>query len=164
MEKRTNKIYKEVKIDGNGNGMDSTYKNPLTKIFQYEYALYTTISRLFTSVRCRSRCVNSLELYFRELPHKAKSNINSEGQKEKDNEKKRNTQEGFLLEMAKLVDRDVIGHITFPMMSVCAAEIKTVLEKDGTHSFVFSDGIYGFSLHLDMSGNGHPIQIQVKDL
>lgn len=162
MEKKTNKTYKEVKIDGNGNGMDSFYKNPLTKVFQYEYALYTTVSRLFASVRCRSRCVDSLELYFKELPHKANGNGNSEGQKEKDNGNKRNTQEGFLSEMAKLVDRDVIGHITFPMMNICAAEVRTIAEKDGTHSFVFTDDIYGFSLHLDMSGKGHPRQIMVE--
>ena len=48
----------------------SPIRDPLTKVFQYEYALYTVVADLFESVRCKSMCVDTLKLYFRELGHK----------------------------------------------------------------------------------------------
>ena len=80
---------------------------------------------------------------------------------EKWNDNRSRTQEGFLAEMKMLVARDVTRQITFPMMNICAAEVTTMLEKDGTHRFVFTDGIYGFSLRLDMSGKDRPGRILV---
>ncbi len=135
--------YKEVNLDRNGRGEDRSYRNPLTKAFQYEYALYLTVAGLFGSVRCRSMCADRLKLYFTELGEK------------KDN---------LLSEMEQLVAKDVTGYITFPMMNVCAAEVKIIPEKDGTHSFIFTDGIYGFKLHLDMPEKGRPKHITVEDL
>lgn len=164
MEKKTNRICKEIKLDDNGKGMDKFYKNPLTRTYQYEYALYKTVSGLFASVRCWSKCVDSLQLYFMELPHKAKNAGNIEIQVAKWGDNRRKTQESFLEEMRMLVERDVTPHVIFPMRSACSAEVTTMVEKDGTHRFFFSDGIYGFSLHLAMSGKGHPERILVEKI
>ena len=160
-----NRNYKEVKLDNNGRGMDRYYINPLMRVYQYEYALFQTVSDLFESVRCRSMCVDSLKLYFRELGHKSEEaeTQKKEGLPEEEMGKKK-TQEDILAEMMSLVDRDVIGNITFPMMHVCSAEVKTVVEEDGSHSFIFTDGIFGFRLHLDMPRKGHPRKIIVTDL
>lgn len=73
MEKKTNTVYKEVQLDNNGNRIDRYYKNPLAKTYQYEYALYKAASALFASTRCRSMCLETLELYFIELPHTLKN-------------------------------------------------------------------------------------------
>lgn len=62
-----------------------------------------------------------------------------------------------------LVAKNVIGNISFPMMNVCAAKVYTRLEKDGTHTFIFTDGIYGFSVHLDIFMKGHPKGVEVRD-
>lgn len=162
MEKKTKMICKEVKLDDYSKEMNKFYKNPLTRTYQYEYALYKTVSNLFASVRCRSKCIDSLQLYFIELPHKTRSADNIEMQMEKWNDNRRKTQESFLAEMRMLVARDVTPQAIFPMMDICAAEVMTILEKDGTHRFIFTDGIYGFSLRLDMSGKDHPKGILVE--
>lgn len=158
--KAGNKTYSEVSLNGLGDGR--FYKNPLTKAFQYEYALYMAVSELFASVRCRSMYIDSMKLYFSELPH-----AQEQGDEDKDEnptlEKKR-TQEDLLAEMTVMVARDVVGHITFPMMSICQAEAHVVINEDGKHSFVFEDGIYGFSVKLDMAKKGKPKRIQVMDL
>lgn len=166
LRENTAKNYKEVNLDRSGRGEDRSYKNPLARVFQYEYALYLTVSGLFASVRCRSMCVESLKLYFLELGHRKDNTENDGDQAARDyaGRKGRSTQEDLLSEIGVLVRRDVIGNITFPMMHICAAEGKTILEDDGTHSFIFTDGIYGFKLHLDIPAKGHPGKIEVEDL
>ncbi|SCX93595.1 hypothetical protein SAMN02910292_00528 [Lachnospiraceae bacterium XBB2008] len=156
---KTAQNYTEIIFDSMG--FDNSYKNPLTNVFQYEYALYFVVSSLFKSVKCKSRAIDSLSMYFKELPHKPEALKDVDIQK---NEKKRRTQEGLLREIKILVDRDVIGDIYFPMMSECAAEVKTTLEGDGTHKFIFTDGIYGFSVHIDMKTNGHPEKLTVRNI
>ncbi|MCR5332060.1 MAG: hypothetical protein K6E62_12890 [Lachnospiraceae bacterium] len=159
------KSYKEVKLDRNGRGEDRFYRNPLTRVFQYEYALYLTVADLFEAVRCRSMCVDSLKLYFLELGHK-KEQAGNEADQVVQGEDGNNkiTREDLLAEMELLVSKDVVGHIIFPMIGKCIAEVRTVLEEDGTHSFIFTDGIYGFRLHLDIQRKGHPKKIEVTDL
>ncbi len=147
-----NGSYKEVSFKESG--FDKHYRNPLTKQFQYEFALYEKVSELFESVRCRSMNLESLRLYFLELPH-AKEDEESSGKR---------TQESLLDETAELVRRDVIGNITFPMMNICAADSSCIQEKDGTHTFIFTDGIYGFSVRLNETKSGHPKGIEVKNL
>ena len=159
MEMKKNVAYKEVKLDGKG--VDRFYINPLTNVFQYEYALFTVMSEQFDSVRCKSLSINSLSLYFKELPQIIGK---EEEQNEGDGKKSRKSQEKLLEEIEALVERDVIGHIRFPMMDICAVEVKTVLEEDGSHTFIFTDGIYGFSLHLDMPRKGHPKSIKVRNI
>ena len=56
------------------------------------------------------------------------------------------------------------GHLIFPMMSVCQAEARVVTNDDGTHTFIFEDGIYGFSVRLDLPKKGNPKRILVTDL
>ena len=146
--------FREVSIDGID--ADRHYRNPKTKQFQYEYALYETVSALFESVRCRSMNMESLRLYFEELPQ-AK-------EKEIPGEKKKYTQTDMLEEVAALVAKDVAGKVSFPMMHICACESQCVLDDDGSHTFIFSDGIYGFSVHMDVPRNGRPKKIKVKNL
>ena len=39
-----------------------------------------------------------------------------------------------------------------------------VPDENGAHTFIFTDGVYGFSLKLDMPGKGSPKGIIVTDL
>ena len=155
------RTYKEVKLDGIE--FDKFYRNPLTKVFQYEYALYEAVSDLFAALKCRSMCVDSLKLYFRELPHTPEQNSEL-GEEVTEEEKKKKTQEDLLSRMTLMVARDVIGNITFPMMHICQAEAKVAIEMDGTHTFIFTDGVYGFTVHIDMQRKGHPKRIEVQNL
>lgn len=82
-----NRNYTEVALDGHP--FDRHYRNPMTKQFQYEYALYKVISGMFESVVCRSPiCVESLSLYFKELPSESGT---VPADRLKDTEKKRRT-------------------------------------------------------------------------
>ncbi len=164
MIKKANTNYKEVKLDGRYKDSDGACGNPLTRAYQYEYALYLAVSDLFESVRCRSMCVESLLLYFRELPHRKDHHGDSEMSAEKGTGNTKKTQEDYLDEMKMLVSRDVVGRIRFPMSHICAAEVRVVLENDGKHSFIFSDGIYGFRVRLHMPGKGHPDGIAADNL
>jgi len=152
--KKMNIEYREVKLDNNGEGFIRKYTNPLSKTYQYEYALYKAMVGRFGAVIPKSRCLNSLMLYFKELPHK---NEIEDGVRKK-------SQEDILDEIESLISRDIIGNIYFPMMNICAAEVITKEESDGMHSFTFTDGIYGFRLCLDMQGKGRPKRILVEDI
>ena len=149
MKERMIGNYREVSLDTDGKGYDRHYKNPLSKTYQYEYALYLAVSELFGSVRPMSLSLESLKLYFYEL-HASK-----------DGGGKAASREGLISEMRKLVNRDVIGNITFPMMNICAAEVMAVQDDDGTHHYIFTDGIYGFVLKLRINA-GHPVGIEVN--
>ncbi len=152
------KSYKIVRLEETD--FDRHYKNPQTSLFQHEYALFAAISDLFAAVSCKSMCFESLKLYFRELPH-AK---NQTGEETDVPIKNKRTQEGLLEEMAMLVEKDIIGSITFPMMNICRAEVRAITEPDGSHTFLFTDGIYGFTAHLYMPGKGLPMRIEVKNM
>lgn len=143
--------YKEVKIDCGG--IERFYHNPLTKAFQYEYALYEVMSGMFEAVSCRSMCIESLRLFFKELPHTAEQGMTME---EGDEIRSHLKQEDALSEIAFLVERDVKGHINFPMMHACHTEVHVSTGKDGTHTFIFTDGIYGFSVRLDFGEKNDP--------
>ena len=158
MRERNQKNFREVRLDGVS--IDRFYKNPLTKTFQYEYALYQAVANLFESVICRSLCVDSLKLYFRELPHASERAEIREDAGE--GEKKHLTQEGLLAQMDRMVARDVAGNVTFPMMQICRAEAWAVAEADGTHSFIFSDGIYGFRVSLEPAVKGTQRRIRTQ--
>ena len=143
--------------------MSFMYKNPLTKTYQYEYALYKTVADLFDSVVIKSRLIDSLKLYFAELPGGPVDEARTLGDAEADQASaKTRSKSDFLREVNLLVQKDVIGHVDFPMMHICSAEVRTVLEEDGTHTFVFSDGIYRFSVHIDVPRKGHPRRIAVN--
>ncbi len=150
--------YKDVTCSFATGDFDPRYKNPLTRTFQYEYALYRSVAGLFEKVICKSKNVENLSLYFSELPEKTVRSENEYGQ---NTGRKKHTQEKVLDEVMGLVSRDVIEHINFPMIHRCAAYAYTVPEKDGSHSFVFTDGIYGFAVHMDVPAKGHLGKIEV---
>ncbi len=158
--KSNGKTYTEVRMDSAG--IDRNYKHPLTRTFQYEYALFRTVKDLFASVHCNSMCTDKLRMYFLDLPGKAESTAENDAPVQ--GTKKGRTREAFLGEVRMLVERDVAEKVNFPMMHACAANAYIREEKDGTHIFVFTDEIYGFALRLRMQENGHPEKIEVCDL
>ncbi len=162
--KKMNNNYTEIEIDNNGTEIGRNYRNQLTRTYQYEYALFTALSDLFSFVRCRSLCVNRLKLYFKELPGRNGAGGSAEADPAIAGGSRRRTQEDLLEEMKGLVARDVVGHVNFPMMGACAAEAVTVAEKGGALSFVFTDNIYGFKVRLVMPKKGCPARIEVEDL
>ncbi len=153
------KSFREVTLDRGG--FDRFYKNPLTRVYQYEYALYSSLSDLFASVRSNSKCLESLKLYFKELPtvsektdETAQTGVGKKGK----------SREDILSEMAAMTERDVIGNVTFPMMQECMSEVRVATRPDGTHTFIFTDGIYGFKAHLAIDRKSRPGRIVVESL
>lgn len=118
-------------------------KHPLTRRFQYEYALYLAVSELFGEVQCNSRCLERLMLYYKELPSEKKESV--------------------LEEARSLVLREVAGKVRFPMMQKCRAKLRFRLLEDGTHELVLSDGIYAFAVRFDGWKKDRPVQIRVQD-
>lgn len=160
MNTNMNRSYKEVTLDGQG--FEKNYRNPLSKVFRYEYALYTLLCGWFGSTVCRSMCVESLSLYFKELGRRPKTVAERDALSDK--EKKRVTQEDILDEVTARLEQDVKGHITFPMMHECRAEVSIVPTGDGTHKLIFTDGIYGFSVRPVFSSRGKFKKLEVKDI
>ena len=97
-------------------------------------------------------------LYFKELP----LDVNEEELPE--DVIVRKSQRKLIEEIETLVERDVIGKIKFPMINACAAEVLIKRQDDETHRFFYTDGIYGFSVHLDMERKGHPRRIEVRNI
>ncbi len=120
----------------------------MKKKFQYEYALCMLVSKLFDTVKCRSMAIRNLELQFLDLPDRSRDFL---------------CKKAVVADIMMLIERDVIGQITFPMMHICAAEVRIITENSGLHTFIFTDGIYGFSVRLDGFRNGIPTSIQVED-
>lgn len=135
-----------------------SYKNPMTQLFQYEYALYMAASDLFAGVECRSMIVDRLRLYYMDL---VKVRVNKESFKESVSYEK---QYDIEAEMQCFLERDVIGKVVFPGMHMCHAELKIRTQKDGSHVFVFGDGIYGFELSLKRNEKGRCIGIAVRNI
>ena len=117
------------------------------------------MSDLFASTECSSRCIDSLKLYFAELPDGCDRDADT-----RTGGGKTRTKKDYLAEVAGLAARDVAGHVRFPMMNICAAKVQTFTESDGTHTFLFTDGLYGFLVHIKVPSKGHPEGIAVKDM
>jgi hypothetical protein len=122
-------------------------------------------------------CIESLKLYFKELPGKSEGLTENEPDDEKEENEnpsnakdgntdapKKKTKRNVLMEAKKLVERDLMPNITFPMMNRCAAEVRVVPMSDGTHTFMFTDGVYGFTFRVMMGGKGSKKRIEVRDL
>ena len=92
------KIYKEVSI--NNEAQENSYKDPMTKVYQYEYALLMVLTQMFRTITCKSMCLERLKLYFLELPH---NNPNKQSNTK--------TAESITSEIKKLVERDITGKI-----------------------------------------------------
>lgn len=136
------------------------------KMFQNEYAMFVAVSDLFHIVKTRSMKINSLKIYFKEL-----SGCKNEGEDENKDGKhsvRKNTREALVDRFKDLVERNVREYVDFPMMESCAAEVFIYQEKDGSHTFAFTDGMYGFMVHLEFSkgrnGNKFVKGIRVMDL
>ncbi|RKM61330.1 hypothetical protein D6855_05415 [Butyrivibrio sp. CB08] len=153
--KKIVKTYTEIKLD-NGKGLDKYYVDPKTKTYQYEHALLTAVSDLFKETETSSLLPDRLRLYFNELPIRKEVQAQVKAQKEAMGQNveentpcTRRTRDSVMEEMKVLVARDVEGKVTFPMMHQCRAQIRVLPGKDGTHAFLFTDGVYGFSVSLD---------------
>ncbi len=164
MEKKVVKTYTEVEIKGTD--FAKSYRNPLTKVFQYEYALYEVVARGFAHVEVKSMTIENIKMYFKELPLKSKDENESaeDNTREQESQSKKMSQEKMLKDMETLVAKNLPGNIHFPMMDKCAAEVSTVCAEDNTHWLIFTDGVYGFAIHLTMKGKGKLKGIEVRDL
>lgn len=116
------------------------YRNPMTKIYQHEYVLYMLMSHLFYKVNCSSEyLLKTLKLYYMDLSNVSKfGNVSFERQYRLENK------------IEYWIKRDVIGTIVFPHIHRCRVNLDMYLQKDGSHLFVFSDGIYAFSVSLKL--------------
>ena len=160
MDTNINSNYTEVTLDGQG--FEKHYRNPLAKAFRYEYAIYLLLSGWFESTVCRSMCIESLSLYFKELGRRPQNA--TERETLTGGEKKRVTQEDVLDEVSARLIKDVQGHINFPMMHECRAEVSIIPTGDGTHKLIFTDGVYGFSLRPVFSEKNKLTKLEVRDL
>lgn len=133
--------------------MKINYSNPMAKVYQYEYAMYLVMTELFHSVISNSAKIKTLKLYFADLVSESKVSGTPNYHK----------QEEMMDKMKQLVERDVVGKITFPGINKCMAEVRTKKNPDGTHNFIFSDGIYGFSIRLEGVRKGGRLKIVVKN-
>ena len=166
--KKIIKTYTEVKLDG-GKGLDKFYVNPLTKTYQYEYALLTTVSGLFKETQTSSLCPDRLRLYFNELPIRKEVQEEARAQKEAmgqtvtgDEPCNKKTRDSVMEEIKTLVARDVEGNVEFPLMHQCRAYVRILEREDGSHTFLFTDGVYTFTVRFDKFRKGHPVNIRVK--
>ena len=137
------------------------YKNPMTKLFQYEYVMYMLASDLFADVSCKSAgasmIVDRLKLYYMDL---VKVTVDKKTNREHTSYKAQYEMEEEIL---SLLERDVMGKVVFPGMHMCHAELTVRTREDGSHVFVLSDGIYGFELSVRMKGKGRCAGILVKN-
>lgn len=129
------------------------YRNPMTKIFQYEYALYLLMSELFHDVHCSSVfALETLKLYYMDLVSTSKSGYAS-------------YEKQYVIEekIRCWIKRDVIGSVRFPLMDRCKVEITMKQNTDFSHIFIFSDGIFAFSVRLNLDKKKRIIGIKVRN-
>ena len=110
------------------------YINPMTKVYQYEYALFMIVADMFRAVECNSRCIERLRLYYAELVNE--NGITGHLSYEKQYEIEDSIQ--------KMVTRDVIGKFVFPGIHMCKAKATVMDRGNGYHTFLFSDEYMGF--------------------
>ncbi|MBR4513881.1 MAG: hypothetical protein IKO61_03220 [Lachnospiraceae bacterium] len=136
------------------------YKNPMTKIYQLECAMTEVMADMFHRVICNSRGLDKLRLYYADL---------TSGTREKPNCSKQWSMEET---MERLIKRDVAANIEFPGMSVCNVALRLHERKDGTHDFIYTDGVYAFAIHLvtevekidDFTEKIRPVRIECRNL
>lgn len=130
------------------------YKDPMTKVFQYEFVLFMMVADLFKAVEYSSRCIERLGLYYAELVRENKTTGNFSYEKQYEIEG----------EMEAMVRRDVSGQIVFPGIHMCKANVSVKTMDNGMHTFIFTDGIYGFEVSLMMGKGNRPKGIRVNNL
>ena len=127
------------------------YRNPLTKTYQYEYAMLLELGRLFRSTTSRSMCIETLRLYYAEL---VKTNDNGKISYSKQLEMEE--------ECNKIIKRDFIDRLSLGVLSEADAKITVKKHKDGTHIFIYDCGD-GRRFAVRMTRK-FPKKIKVKDL
>ena len=118
-----------------------SYENPLTSVFQHEYALLHCLFALFYDVECSDFLVETLYLYYMELSKTHKNGMTSFGK-----------QEVLMRKIKYWIQRDFLGKIKFPMMDKCRVIMTATIKEDGSHLFAFTDGIYSFCVSLEREG------------
>ena len=114
--------------------MNNFYKNPLTKIYQYEYAVYTLLTGYFKSTECNSRAIESLRIYYSELVSVSATGKCSY-EKQYELEEKCET----------LVQKCILPKISMPGANLRHVKIYISPNQDKTHTFTFKSGEYYFS-------------------
>ncbi|MBR4582157.1 MAG: hypothetical protein IKO32_13080 [Lachnospiraceae bacterium] len=114
--------------------MKNFYKNPLTKVYQYEYAIYSLLTGYFKSTECNSRAIESLRIYYSELVSvSATGKCSYEKQYE-------------LEEKCKaLIHKCISGKVRMPHASRRHAKVIVTPNPDKTHTFTFQSGKDSFS-------------------
>jgi len=128
-----------------------SYRNPLTKTYQYEYAMLLVIDRLFRSTSSRSMCIETLRLYYSELV-KTNDNGNLSYARQIEMEE----------ECEKIIKRDFIDKIKIGSLAETDAVISVKQTKDGSHIFIYDCGV-GRRFAIKMSRR-YPKRISVKDM
>ncbi len=131
--------------------------------------MFNELSMLFKETVCQSQCIDTLKLYFNELPIKEQLENESMQSDQDDNagcdantENVKRTRESVREEVSALIDRYVIGKVSFPMMQECMATVQVFPRNDGTHAFLFTDDIYAFLVRIEKINKGHPKRIIVR--
>ena len=140
--------------------MKNFYKNPMSKIFCYEYALYMLLGDRFAGISCKSLAVDSLRMHYADLVKEKKKKNNPYAPVTLSYQEQYDIEE--LID--QLVRRDVIGKVSFPGMHLCRAEVKVRTLQDGSHTFLFTDGIYAFEAGLSYDKKGEPAAVRVRNL
>ena len=127
------------------------YKNPMEKVYQYEYAIFMIISDMFSEVTYSSRCFDMLKICYMELVKLNDSgNPSYKRQYEIDDE------------CMDMVKRDVIGRIDTGALNGQSAYVRVRMLPDRFHVFTFEcSGGSNFAIRL--KGRGHKSTIQVKN-
>jgi len=117
--------------------MKTIYKNPFSKIYQYEYAIYLILSSYFKSTTCESRAIETLRLYYADLVKTtASGNCSYEKQYQIEEESE------------ALIKNAILGNIRMPHMNRRDAKVTVIRNEDGTHTFTFRSGKDSFTYRL----------------
>ena len=127
------------------------YRNPLTTVYQYEYALYLYTAQMFRKVVCRSSAIRTLELYYADL---VKDTETGQPSYEKQ----------YLLEekCESLVERDVAGQTGIPAMHEKTAELTVIRTGAGAHIFLYRCGQYAFTVRVKTDKKGRVCGIELR--
>ncbi|MCR5747857.1 MAG: hypothetical protein K6G03_09120 [Lachnospiraceae bacterium] len=128
-----------------------SYRNPLTKIYQYEYAMLSVLNGYFKSTSSKSLCMETLRLYYAELV-KTNDNGNPSYVKQLDMED----------ECEKMLKKAFSNRINMGDFSKLEAIIHVYQAKNGSHAFIYDCG-QGRKFAIRISCN-KPRKIKIKDL
>ncbi|MCR5848251.1 MAG: hypothetical protein K6G75_09060 [Lachnospiraceae bacterium] len=111
-----------------------TYRNPLTEVYQMEYAIYMLLTSEFKKVECNSLLLETLRLYYADLV-KLNANGNPSYEKQYQMEEK----------CEALINDNILNKIVMPNRKNRKVIVNISTNEDGTHLFTFRSGFYYFS-------------------